>query len=429
MSIRTKKPFNPSLVKDMYYEEGSGSMSPVRQAKIVRVNDNFLEVVYDSDKEEYFGETLSPSRYYGVVQEIHVDESEPLRGGDTFNENSPQRVLMEYKTSDMDEPEEMYMLHVSNDSASGDYRPVMVNGVGAEYLSEVASACLSYGGYIDGVDMYESDAYIPLGDTTEGTVEVVEPVHLTYSDDYVDEFYWIRDYYDMNQFLNRTHGGSKPVKLELGNGSHEIRNTRTTATLSTITSVDLGDTVDTLGARWSIGLSQPTGDAIDLSNITTVGPSAFVSTNIKYLNLPNAITAGESAFASSSIYSLTAPKLETVGVNAFSNIHCASISLPSLTSLARNAFNSTNNVNMVTLKVCKSLEDQAFMYCQGLNYLHLGSNTMVTLGGSNVFAGTTFGRYGKVYVPENLIPQYQADSRWSAVGCQFLAETNQDNLE
>lgn len=133
------------------------------------------------------------------------------------------------------------------------------------------------------------------------------------------------------------------------------------------------------------------------SSATTVRNNLFYNcTNLLSVSLPNATSIGIASFdGCTKLADVYLPNVITIENTAFRKSKIQSIILDKATSIGQNVFSNVSVLDTVVLK----------------------SNTMCALGPYSFsytkFASGTSG--GKLYVPQNLISEYQADTNWSTV--------------
>ena len=135
------------------------------------------------------------------------------------------------------------------------------------------------------------------------------------------------------------------------------------------------------------------------NNVSTIGDYAFYyCTNLTSASFPNATSIGTYAF--------------------YNCRYLTNISFPNVTSIGKSAFE--NNIRLVSATFFKAVDfaSMIFYNCTVFNTLVLKANSVSTLTGTQVFNGTKFAAKqtgGTIYVPQDLIASYQADTNWSAV--------------
>ena len=157
------------------------------------------------------------------------------------------------------------------------------------------------------------------------------------------------------------------------------------------------------------------------NNVSTIGDYAFYyCTNLTSASFPNATSIGTYAFFyCTNLTSASFPNATSIGTYAFYNCrYLTNISFPNVTSIGKSAFE--NNIRLVSATFFKAVDfaSMIFYNCTVFNTLVLKANSVSTLTGTQVFNGTKFAAKqtgGTIYVPQDLIASYQADTNWSAV--------------
>ena len=84
-----------------------------------------------------------------------------------------------------------------------------------------------------------------------------------------------------------------------------------------------------------------------------------------------------------------------------------------VTSLPSYALKQNKAITTLKFPNVTSIAGNAFNGCSALKHLVLGGQTKCTLSGTSAFAGTPISAIkGVIYVPENLVSTYNADSNW-----------------
>lgn len=157
------------------------------------------------------------------------------------------------------------------------------------------------------------------------------------------------------------------------------------------------------------------------SEITSIGQYAFYSCNLLLtVSLPNATSANMYAFGGcSKLTTVSLQNATTIDLYAFNGCSkLTDISVPNVTSISMNAFNNCSSLTDISLPNVTSIGSSAFSGCSKLATVVLGASTMCALSNANAFNNTPFvsGRTGgTLYVPQDLITSYQADTNWSTV--------------
>lgn len=168
-------------------------------------------------------------------------------------------------------------------------------------------------------------------------------------------------------------------------------------------------------------------NGIDFSKVTTVGKSAFRDCWGKNCYF-NPITVNDSGFRDIEYLGIEFwARLTTInGTYSFagaydSSNYCIvdSFVAPELTTIASTDALSYNNC-LVAIDIGKltTIQKQTFRNNPAFNKLILRKSSVTTLANIDAFTGTPFasnGSGGTLYVPQNLISNYQAASNWSAI--------------
>lgn len=170
----------------------------------------------------------------------------------------------------------------------------------------------------------------------------------------------------------------------------------------------------------------------DLPNVLSLAENAFGQCkSLININIPKCVTIADNAFINTKFQSIYLPSLETLGKSVFS--YCSSLSevdLPKVTILEEGTFERCETLSIAKLNSVETIKKGAFNYCSKLTTLVLKGNKVVTLPAAfnSTFSKTPFatgGTGGTVYVPQELITEYQNATNWSvgyAAGtCNFVA--------
>lgn len=122
----------------------------------------------------------------------------------------------------------------------------------------------------------------------------------------------------------------------------------------------------------------------------------------------------------------TSKKVDTyvfVGCSALEDVD-----MPALEEYSMYMFRDCTALKKIDLPAITKINNAAFSGCKNLTTLVLRSNSLLSIGSTNVFQNTPFytgGTGGTVYVPQALVEQYQQATNWSvlyAAGtCNFVA--------
>ena len=153
-------------------------------------------------------------------------------------------------------------------------------------------------------------------------------------------------------------------------------------------------------------------------SVTSIGNSAFAAcSSLTGITIPNSVTSiGIMAFhACSSLTSVTIGNGVTIiGKKAFN--WCSSltsVTIPnSVTSIGDLAFHACSSLNSITIpNSVTSIGDYAFRDCSNLNSVTIQNSSNKIAYSYNAFE--TIASNAKLYVPSNLLSQYQSDSNWT----------------
>ena len=98
--------------------------------------------------------------------------------------------------------------------------------------------------------------------------------------------------------------------------------------------------------------------------------------------------------------------------------YLTNVDFPIATYIGSDVFRGDTALTILDFPKVSTLGTSTFQGCSNLETLILRSNTRCVIYNTNTFAGTKFsgsGTGGKLYVPQALISQYQANAVWSAV--------------
>lgn len=236
----------------------------------------------------------------------------------------------------------------------------------------------------------------------------------------------------------------------------------------------LSDAVRTLcDGYWTlegfISKTEPNGDIVVPSSITEIGSYTFYGRNgitslvgdgvtrigmgalqkcsaLETVNLPNCTQADDNAFQNcSSLVSVSLPKLMDLDESSFRGCdHLTTLHLPEATNIGAYSFRSMSRLKYCVLpKVtaigsyvfmdalsnmsesnratfdfgCTFISSSAFKSARYIGELILRSQTMCVLASVDAFSSVnTFHTTGAtLYVPQALIEDYKADSKWAIV--------------
>lgn len=167
----------------------------------------------------------------------------------------------------------------------------------------------------------------------------------------------------------------------------------------------------------------------EISNdtVTTVGNGAFMScTALTSIDFPNATKIGTSAFQGCSLLTTCDfPNMTNIGQNSFKAcVALTDVSLPKVTTVGDSAFSFCSSLTTIELPAVTSIGNSAFSSCAILESVILPNN-QVASGGFDMFNGTPIagnvstGVVGYIYVPDDLVNSYKAQSRWNTYAAQI----------
>ena len=158
---------------------------------------------------------------------------------------------------------------------------------------------------------------------------------------------------------------------------------------------------------------------VNLPNATEIGDYAFDECdNLTTVNLPNATEIGDYAFQGCrSLTSIDLPNVTIIGELAFGtqngNMSLSSINLPNVTTIGEFAFQYCTRLTTIDLPNVTSIGRNCFYCANRLETVILSNNCIVSIGGDAFRFTPIADGTGYVYVPDDLIEQYTADSSWS----------------
>lgn len=164
---------------------------------------------------------------------------------------------------------------------------------------------------------------------------------------------------------------------------------------------------------------------VSFPNVLSVGGSAFGNCpQLTTVNLPSVTSISGSAFyQSKKVTHVYAPNVVTLGSNAFRTCPMSKIvEFPKLTTTSTYAFQDCVNIEYLDIGKTTTIGTYTFYNCKNLTALVLRrSDKPVTLSApSNAFTGTPIkDGTGYVYVPDDLVDDYKANSNWSTFAEQI----------
>lgn len=201
----------------------------------------------------------------------------------------------------------------------------------------------------------------------------------------------------------------------------------------------MANTRQTLGDQETVdALVSNTLTSLEEDGITILADySLYNHTALTSINFPNLTSTGEHCFdGCSGITSVAMPNVTNIKTYSFNGCTgLTSISLPEATTLGNYAFNGCTHLATVSVPKLTTLGTNAFQNCDalisfdvpstvnqipsncfidsGLTTLILRKDSMVMLANINAFSNTPIASFeGIIYVPNELVSTYRADSKW-----------------
>ena len=177
-------------------------------------------------------------------------------------------------------------------------------------------------------------------------------------------------------------------------------------------------------------------------DITSLRDSAFYNDKqLSSVTLQNATHVGANAFERCTLLSkCSVDKMQTCGDSAFSRANLSQAVFPNLSAIARNMFVFCSYLKKVKCDKAISIDERAFNGCVSLEVIDI-------LGGGNISAPSTSELYKlksvvlrgtenvtptsdtiwlpssvTIYVPDNLVEQYESATNWSSRTIKPLSE-------
>lgn len=168
------------------------------------------------------------------------------------------------------------------------------------------------------------------------------------------------------------------------------------------------------------------------NRISKIGKAAFSGCiSLAVVDVPNAVTISEEAFSDcSKLVSVNAPSAITINRNTFYGCTALEkVCFPSLVEVQSNisawhagSFRGCTALTTVDLPVCSTIDGYAFHECSSLTSLILRNNAVCNLVATTAFEGTPIATgTGYIYVPADLVADYQSATNWSTYAAQFRA--------
>ena len=186
---------------------------------------------------------------------------------------------------------------------------------------------------------------------------------------------------------------------------------------TSLTSVTIPDSVTTIGGEAFRYCSRLTSVTIP-DSVTTIGGYAFAyCDSLTSVTIPDSVTTIEGGVFCEcySLTSITIPdSVTTIGEDAF--FYCSSlpsIIVPdSVITIGDYAFYSCSELTSATIgNGVTTIGDEAFKDCINLINIYCKATTPPSLGGSSVFDDNALGR--TIYVPAGSVNTYKSATRWN----------------
>ena len=196
---------------------------------------------------------------------------------------------------------------------------------------------------------------------------------------------------------------------------------------SSIVTVDLPNCLQ-LGNSWttnySVFASCSKLQTVNLPVCFYINDGAFeYCRNLSYISIPVCQYINAKAFKDcQSLSSLDLSVCVSIGNSAFQNCTSLSqISLPECVSVGSYAFQNCTSLSQIILPKCVNIGGSCFGNTI-LESLTLLSTSVCTLANTAAFTGTPIASgTGSIYVPANLVSDYQTATRWSNYASQIFS--------
>lgn len=156
--------------------------------------------------------------------------------------------------------------------------------------------------------------------------------------------------------------------------------------------------------------------SINFPNLTSTGEHCFDGcSGITSVSMPNVTNIKTYAFnGCTGLTSISLPEATTLGTYAFNDCtHLATVSVPKLTTLGTNTFQNCDALTSFDVPATVTQIPANCFLNSGLTTLILRKDSMVTLADINAFSNTPIASLeGIIYVPNELVSTYKADSKW-----------------
>ena len=148
---------------------------------------------------------------------------------------------------------------------------------------------------------------------------------------------------------------------------------------------------------------------------------SFVTRTITTYSNDRVTTVGSQAFRGSKLTSVSLPNVTKVDAYGFDT--CSSlvdVYLPKVTTLNNYAFQKCTSLVTMEFQQKISTQGAVWINCSALTTLILRGSTMSGLGNKNCLQGTPIASgTGYIYVPDNLVDTYKANTNWSNYATQI----------
>ena len=295
----------------------------------------------------------------------------------------------------------------------------------------------------DGKMYYKKYAYVTpkdqeinTGDYIQGDYigEAIPSMKVTYTDNTEKTFYNLTTI-DRNTDANKANANN----VEIYDSVTSIGDDAFSG-CSSLSTITIPDSVKTIGNR-AFSYCRRLSTITIPNSVTSIADSAFYKcSSLTAITIPNSVTSiGNYTFSDCrSLTAITIPNSVTsIGTSAFSSCRSlTAITIPnSVTSIADSAFsdcrsltaitipNSVTSIGNYTFSYCSSLSaitipnsvtsiaDSAFSYCSSLASVTIENSTSKLAYNTDAFANIA--STAKLYVPSNLLSDYQSDSKWT----------------
>lgn len=156
--------------------------------------------------------------------------------------------------------------------------------------------------------------------------------------------------------------------------------------------------------------------SINFPNLTSIGICCFEGcTGITSVAMPNVTNIKQSSFRGcTGLTSISLPEATTLGIYAFGECsHLATVSVPKLKTLDANTFRYCHALTSFDVPSTVTQIPATCFADSGLTTLILRKDSMVTLANIDAFSNTPIASFeGIIYVPNELVSTYKADSKW-----------------